>query len=78
MRHQVKLPKLGDTTQSALITAWLCGVGADIVVGTPLLTVETDKVTMDVPSPVAGKLVEQLVAADDEIEVGAAICVVES
>lgn len=78
MRHHVKLPKLGDTTQSALITAWLCGVGSNVEVGTPLMTVETDKVTMDVPSPVAGKLVQHLVAADDEVEVGVPICVVES
>lgn len=78
MRHQVKLPRLGDTTQSALITEWLCSVGSDVEVGTPLLVVETDKVTTDVPSPVSGRLVEQLVSPQDEVAVGAPICVVES
>ena len=46
MKDQIKLPRLGDTTQLALITEWLCEVGADIDVGTPLITVETDKVTV--------------------------------
>ncbi len=78
MRHQVKLPRLGDTTQEALVTEWLCDVGADVNVGTPLMTVETDKITTDVPSPVAGKLVEQLVSPQDEVAVGAPICIVDS
>jgi len=76
--HQVKLPRLGDTTQSALIAEWLCNVGERVEVGTPLVTVETDKITTDVPSPVAGTLVEQLVAAQDEVAVGTPICIVES
>jgi 2-oxoglutarate dehydrogenase E2 component (dihydrolipoamide succinyltransferase) len=78
VRHQVKLPRLGDTTQTALVTEWLCAVGADVSVGTPLMTVETDKVTTDVPSPVAGRLVEQLVSAQDEVAVGAPICILEA
>jgi pyruvate/2-oxoglutarate dehydrogenase complex dihydrolipoamide acyltransferase (E2) component len=78
VRHQVKLPRLGDTTQEALVTEWLCDVGADVNVGTPLMTVETDKITTDVPSPVAGKLVEQLVSPQDEVAVGAPICIVDS
>ena len=78
MRHQVKLPRLGDTTQSALITEWLCQVGEKIEVGTPLVTVETDKITTDVPSPVGGRLVEQLVSPQDEVPVGAPICIVET
>jgi pyruvate dehydrogenase E2 component (dihydrolipoamide acetyltransferase) len=78
VRHQVKLPRLGDTTQVALVTEWLCGVGAQVDVGTPLLAVETDKITTEVPSPVAGTLVEQLVSPEDEVAVGAPICVVET
>ena len=78
MRHQVKLPRLGDTTQSALITEWLCTVGDEVAVGTALVAVETDKVTTEVPSPVAGRLVEQLAGAQDELDVGAPLCVIES
>lgn len=78
MRHQVKIPKLGDTTRSVLITEWLCAVGAEVGVGTPLVTVETDKTTTEVPSPVAGRLVEQLAAVEEEICVGGPLCVIQS
>ena len=50
----VKLPVLGDTTKVAVVAEWLVDVGDHIEVGTPLMSVETDKVTTDVPSPVAG------------------------
>jgi pyruvate/2-oxoglutarate dehydrogenase complex dihydrolipoamide acyltransferase (E2) component len=39
--------------------------------------VETDKAVVDVPSPVAGTLVEQLVALEDEIDIGAAIAIID-
>jgi 2-oxoglutarate dehydrogenase E2 component (dihydrolipoamide succinyltransferase) len=78
VRHQVKLPRLGDTAQEVLVTEWLCEVGSEVDVGTPLLAVETDKITTEVPSPVAGKLVEQLVSPEDEVTVGAPICIVET
>lgn len=78
MRHKVKLPKLGDTTKTVLITEWLRSVGDDIEIGTPLLEVETDKITTEVASPVAGRMVEQLVALQDEVSIGESICVIES
>lgn len=77
MRQRVKMPRLGDTTQSVMIAEWLVEVGAQVVAGSPLVLVETDKVTTEVPSPVGGTLVEQLVAAQDEVGVGQPICVVE-
>ncbi|MCU1491352.1 MAG: dihydrolipoamide succinyltransferase [Acidimicrobiaceae bacterium] len=78
MRHQIKLPRVGDTTQTALISEWTIAVGEVVEVGTPLAMVETDKVTVEVPSPVAGTVVEQVAAVGDEVDVGAAICVIES
>jgi pyruvate/2-oxoglutarate dehydrogenase complex dihydrolipoamide acyltransferase (E2) component len=42
-----------------------------------LLRVETDKALVEVPSPVAGTLVEQLVALEDEIDIGAPIAVID-
>jgi pyruvate/2-oxoglutarate dehydrogenase complex dihydrolipoamide acyltransferase (E2) component len=78
MQIRVKLPQLGDTTQEVLITEWLCDVGDDVELGTVLMMVETDKAVAEVPSPVAGRLVEQLVSVDDEISVGTQICVIES
>ena len=73
----MKMPRLGETTQSVMIAEWLVEVGAEVIAGSPLVLVETDKVTTEVPSPVGGTLVEQLVAAQDEVDVGEPICVVE-
>jgi pyruvate/2-oxoglutarate dehydrogenase complex dihydrolipoamide acyltransferase (E2) component len=78
MRHQVKMPKLGDTTQQVLITEWLRAVGDWIEIGSPLVLVETDKVTAEVPSPVSGRLAELSAAAEDEVSVGDPICIIEN
>ena len=77
MRHIVKLPRPGDTTQSALITEWAASVGDLVEVGSTLAVIETDKVTIEVPSPVAGTVLEHLAAEGDEVDVGAPICAIE-
>lgn len=77
MRGQVKLPKLGDTANEVVVIEWHVEVGAPITEGDALLTVQTDKVEVEVPSPMSGTVVEHLVAPDDEVSVGAAIAVVE-
>jgi 2-oxoglutarate dehydrogenase E2 component (dihydrolipoamide succinyltransferase) len=77
MRHEVKLPKMGDTTQVVVVNEWLVEPGAAVQAGQAILSVETDKVTAEVPSPLAGTLVEQLVRPEDEVDVGAPICVIE-
>ncbi len=78
MRHIVKLPRPGDTTQTALIAEWTASVGEPVEVGSTLMVVETDKVTIEVPSPVAGTVVEHLASEGDEVDVGAPVCVIES
>jgi pyruvate/2-oxoglutarate dehydrogenase complex dihydrolipoamide acyltransferase (E2) component len=78
VRSTVKLPKVGDTAPVVVVLAWYAAVGAAVAAGEPLVQVETDKVTVDVPSPVSGTLIEQLVAPDDEVEIGAPLCVIES
>ena len=72
MRHTVKLPSLSDTADEVLVAEWLAAVGD------PLVMAETDKVEVEVPSPVAGRLAEQLVGEEDEITVGTPIAVIES
>ncbi len=78
MRHRVKLPRLSDTGDEVLVAEWVAAIGDDLAAGDPLFSAETDKVEVDVPSPVAGRLVEQLVAVEDEITVGTPIAVIES
>lgn len=77
MRAQIKLPKLGDTANSVVVISWVVDVGASVSEGDPLLTVQTDKVDVDVPSPLSGTVVEHLVGPDDEISVGTPVAVVE-
>lgn len=78
MKVKVKMPKLGQTVDEVVVTEWLCDVGQHVQTGTPLMTVETDKVDTDVPSPVTGVVVELLVAPDDEVATGAAICLIDA
>jgi 2-oxoglutarate dehydrogenase E2 component (dihydrolipoamide succinyltransferase) len=78
MRHEVTLPQLGDTTRTVVVNEWLVEPGASVQAGQALMSVETDKVTAEVPAPVAGTLVEQLVGPADEVDVGAPIAVIEA
>ncbi|MCY3805778.1 MAG: hypothetical protein OXG91_04685 [bacterium] len=78
MRQIVKLPKLGDTANEVLVLEWNVAVGDAVSEGDVLMRVETDKVEADVPSPVAGTVAELRVEVEDEVEVGSAICVIES
>jgi pyruvate/2-oxoglutarate dehydrogenase complex dihydrolipoamide acyltransferase (E2) component len=77
MRSQVKLPKLGETTESVVIEEWLVAVGDKVEAGQPLLTVETDKVTAEVPAPMSGVIRALLVEPGDEVPTGGPLCVVE-
>lgn len=78
MRHKIKLPKLSDTSDDVLVGEWIATVGDELLAGDPLLVAETDKVEVEVPTPVAGRLVERLVDVEDEIDVGTPIAVIES
>lgn len=71
------MPKLGDTARQVLIVSWHLEVGTKVQEGDRLLTVQTDKIDIEVPSPVSGVLVEQLVSQNDEVAVGEPIVVVE-
>ena len=77
MRQTVKLPVLGDTTKYGVIIEWLVNVGDNVAIDQPLVRVETDKALIEVPSPVAGTLVELLVAVEDEIEIGTPIAIID-
>ncbi|MCJ7858566.1 2-oxoglutarate dehydrogenase, E2 component, dihydrolipoamide succinyltransferase [Corynebacterium kalidii] len=69
----VTMPELGESVTEGTITQWLKKVGDEIEVDEPLLEVSTDKVDTEVPSPVAGTLLEILADEDDTIDVGGVI-----
>ena len=66
----VEMPELGESVTEGTITQWLKSVGDTVEVDEPLLEVSTDKVDTEVPSPVAGTIVEILADEDDTVEVG--------
>ncbi len=71
MAIQFRLAALGHTMEKGRIVAWLVPEGARVVGGEPLLTVETDKATVDVESPVDGVLLRIVGKVDEEYAVGA-------
>lgn len=76
--HDVTLPALGESVTEGTITRWLKAVGDTVEVDEPLLEVSTDKVDTEIPSPVAGTLLEIRVNEDDTAEVGSVLAVIGS
>ncbi len=74
----VTLPALGESVTEGTVTRWLKQIGDDVAVDEPLLEVSTDKVDTEIPSPVAGTLLEIKVDEDETVEVGAELAVVGS
>lgn len=78
MRTTVALPKLTETTDVLVLERWLVAPGDRVEVGQPIASIETDKVSMDFESPVAGTVAELLVGPDAEITTGDDVLVVET
>ena len=76
MASEVTLPALGESVTEGTVTRWLKQVGDTVAVDEPLLEVSTDKVDTEIPSPVAGTLLEIKANEDDTVEVGAVLAVV--
>src|SRR4051794_38114954 len=74
----VTLPALGESVTEGTVTRWLKQVGDEVAVDEPLLEVSTDKVDTEIPSPVAGTLLDIKVAEDETVEVGAELAVIGS
>ncbi|MXO85582.1 2-oxoglutarate dehydrogenase complex dihydrolipoyllysine-residue succinyltransferase [Altererythrobacter aurantiacus] len=77
MAHEVKVPTLGESVAEATVGEWLKQPGDAVAVDEPIASLETDKVAVEVPSPVAGVLQEHSVAVGDTVEVGALLAVIE-
>jgi 2-oxoglutarate dehydrogenase E2 component (dihydrolipoamide succinyltransferase) len=63
MTVEIKVPTLGESVTEATVAKWFKSVGDQVVADEPLVELETDKVTLEVPAPVAGKL--ESIAADE-------------
>lgn len=77
-KFELKLPKMGESVAEATITNWLKEVGDKIEADEAVFEIATDKVDSEVPSEVDGVLVEKLFVADDVVQVGQTVAVIET
>ncbi|MDT9597943.1 2-oxoglutarate dehydrogenase complex dihydrolipoyllysine-residue succinyltransferase [Sphingosinicella rhizophila] len=78
MATDVTVPTLGESITEATLGQWLKKPGDPIKADEPIASLETDKVALEVPSPVAGVMGDQLVAEGATVEVGAVIARIEA
>ncbi|MBS1167659.1 MAG: sucB [Proteobacteria bacterium] len=71
MGNDIRVPTLGESVTEATIGRWFKKIGDAVKADEPLVELETDKVTIEVPAPVDGTLSEILVEAGETVGVGA-------
>ena len=78
MSTEVKVPTLGESIAEATLGEWLKQPGDAVAVDEAIASLETDKVSVEVPSPVAGTMGTQVVKVGDTVNVGAVIASIEA
>ena len=76
MSQRVDMPALGESVTEGTVTRWLKNVGDNVAADEPLLEVSTDKVDTEIPSPIAGVLLEILAPTDAVVEVGGGLALI--
>ena len=76
MSEKIVVPVLGESITEATIAKWLKNKGDEIVVDEPVVELETDKVNVEVPSPVSGVLSELNFKNGDTVDVGAVLGII--
>lgn len=74
----IVLPQLGESVTEGTVTRWLKAIGDNVAVDEALLEVSTDKVDTEIPSPVAGVLLEITVGEDGVAQVGGQLGIIGS
>jgi pyruvate dehydrogenase E2 component (dihydrolipoamide acetyltransferase) len=77
-RHLLTLPDLGLGSQPISTSVWLVDEGNEVSEGDRVLEVVSGVVTVDLPAPASGILVEQLVGEDETIAVGQPLAIIEA
>jgi pyruvate dehydrogenase E2 component (dihydrolipoamide acetyltransferase) len=74
--YEFKLPDLGEGLTEGEIARWLVSEGQEVAEDDPLVEIQTDKTTVEIPSPAAGKVARILVAEGDVVAVGTVLVVI--
>jgi 2-oxoglutarate dehydrogenase E2 component (dihydrolipoamide succinyltransferase) len=77
MAKEIRVPALGESVTEATIAKWFKNVGDAVKADEPMVELETDKVTVEVPAPASGKLSSISVAAGTTVNVGALLGSIE-
>ena len=77
MATQIVVPALGESITEATVSKWLKSAGDAVVMDEPLVELETDKITLEVPAVAAGVLGTVAVAEGQTVEVGAVLGLIE-
>ncbi|HEX2112270.1 MAG TPA: dihydrolipoamide acetyltransferase family protein [Gaiellaceae bacterium] len=76
MAYEFKLPDLGEGLTEGEVARWLVSEGEEIAEDQPLVEVQTDKTTVEIPSPAAGKVTRILVGEGETVPVGTLLVVI--
>lgn len=77
MTIEIRVPELGESITEAIVAQWLKSVGDAVEIDEAIIELETDKVAVEVPSPVAGVLTEILAEPDETVEVNGLLGVID-
>src|SRR5437660_5923857 len=78
MRYEFKLPDIGEGIAEAEIVAWHVKVGDTIAEDQQIADMMTDKATVEMESPVAGKVIELAGEVGDQVPIGSVLAVIET
>jgi pyruvate dehydrogenase E2 component (dihydrolipoamide acetyltransferase) len=76
MAYELKLPDLGEGLTEGEVARWLVSEGQEVAEDDPLVEIQTDKTTVEIPSPAAGKVTQILVEEGKVVPVGTVLVVI--
>jgi pyruvate/2-oxoglutarate dehydrogenase complex dihydrolipoamide acyltransferase (E2) component len=78
MRHEIRVPELGDGIVEAFVSEWLVDIGASVEVGDELVEITTDKANVVIEAELSGTVIERLAAEEQRVAVGEVLGILET
>jgi len=70
MAVELKVPSVGESVSEVMVVDWIVTEGDSVSQDDPLVELETDKATMEVPAPFSGRLTRIVLKAGDSAQIG--------